>query len=1686
MRDEAIAAELSDEELLRRAKTQADSLFDYVIVGSGAGGGPLAARLALAGMRVLVLDAGGDGATEESETYPEADAGEIYGCPGYHAAATEDYAMSWQFSVRHYADDAQQRRDEKYDRLEPPDPRFLDPSRNGGAGKGGIFYPRSASLGGCTSHHAMIVAAPNDRDWDAIANLTGDESWRATRMRGYFARLERCLYVDAYNRWFQRLLGPLYKLWQRFVLLFNPRALLDEGGHGRNGWQPTSFIDPDLVENIRERDRGFLSVLMTSALAVLHSDSRLTEFLKRSLVWLRIVQHIDPNDFNTRRTSPEGVYLIPTGIESGPDRTGSGQFGRRKGVREFLLETRDLLAKSGGANPGRLVIQLRTHATRVLFEAKDEDPTPKAIGVEAVQGSNLYEASPLRKSPPDAAAPRVRYFARREVILCGGAFNTPQLLMLSGIGPADELARFDACVLSGADGKSLPSRDGLPRRIELEGVGRNLQDRYEVSVISELDQEFATLEGATFVPGDSNDPIRSEYRKTRGGLYRTNGGTLAVLHRSSALGPDEPEPDLFSFGVPAAFRGYYFGWSRELLRRTIDASSDQRNLWSWVILKAYTRNEAGRVTLRSDEPFDQPEICFDSFNEQAERRAQELARELALIPRNQAVPEPLAAQIAANAEALANSKRDLDALVDAIAFMRRINARNPRKFVREIQPGPALADGSRELADWVRTQAWGHHASCTCRIGSDAWQQDPSQLSDRHAVLDSRFQVHGVKGLRVVDASVFPDIPGYFILTPILMISEKAADVLLAERGDEVYAPAFEAKEAAAVRARRAEARVPVRPNEDPAKLPSETVGLALSGGGIRSATFALGVLQALAEKDRLREIDYLSTVSGGGFIGSFLGRLFTRELVTKSADPAGRVQETLKDSRSSPIRWLRRNANYIFATGTQDLRQNLAVFWQGLSSVYVVLGALVFASLGALVWLSQKLPTTAHGVAIPSSLLSPFADLLFEQLGVRDWLMKGLPKADVAKIPLSPWWWLPFVVFALGVVPVVGAFWLSQRAGSYRPYPYAALGAWVVLLAGALGFMQTSSGLEYASWGAAILLLSWVWQDVARVNAAPTNELDDARRHAKRLEQQGSLSPAQRAELEQKEVAVRQQLGNIVRNRLIRALGETLALFGALVVFVVLDSLALQFAMQAPNGTIAALTLALAPALPLLRQVGMGALRQISGGKEGFSLRTARLFGLPIAIVLLLAMDVLAHRIFHAYPREAKGLILLGIGFSLVIGRAFSFLNLSSIRAAYAARLSRTFLGASNPERVYGATNDDSKDVQSAHPQDDVPHERYHPEKHGGPLHLINVCINETVDAASEREIRERKGISMCVTPHGVTVGRRYFAEWTRPDDLPRWMKRRRWRSGLDAEDDLPPYKQRSTALRALIDSSDPNAFHVLKTKGSDSAEVEPLSLGAWTAISGAAFSTGTGRQTSLPLSLFMGLLNVRLGYWWDSGIKAGDRPGRYPLPLWRRLKRAPNFLFAVQNMLLSEWRGRFRGPSDWFWYLSDGGHFEVTGVYELLRRRVRFVIVTDAGEDPGYAFGDVAQLAQQVRIDFGAEIDWLELAPGTLPDDMPEWIEKWIDPAALGAIASLARESAHSASLARVRYGPGEEPSWILLIKPSLFSGMSQDVRNYSKQNTAFPQDSTFDQVFDDSQWESYRALGHQIGTKAVKEPR
>jgi choline dehydrogenase len=109
--------------------------------------------------------------------------------------------------------------------------------------------------------------------------------------------------------------------------------------------------------------------------------------------------------------------------------------------------------------------------------------------------------------------------------------------------------------------------------------------------------------------------------------------------------------------------------------------------------------------------------------------------------------------------------------VEGVEFVRRMMRRASEVVEKELVPGENVST-REQIREFVRNEAWGHHASCTCKMGPN---------DDEMAVVDSNFRVHGTTNLRVVDASVFPRIPGFFIVTSVYMISEKASDVILTD-----------------------------------------------------------------------------------------------------------------------------------------------------------------------------------------------------------------------------------------------------------------------------------------------------------------------------------------------------------------------------------------------------------------------------------------------------------------------------------------------------------------------------------------------------------------------------------------------------------------------------------------------------------------------------------------------------------------------------------------------------------------------------------------------------------------------------------------------------------------------------------------------------------------------------------------
>ncbi len=782
-------------------------------------------------------------------------------------------------------------------------------------------------------------------------------------------------------------------------------------------------------------------------------------------------------------------------------------------------------------------------------------------------------------------------------------------------------------------------------------------------------------------------------------------------------------------------------------------------------------------------------------------------------------------------------------------------------------------------------------------------------------------------------------------------------------------------------------------------------VGLALSGGGIRSATFSLGFLQALAKAELLRRIDVLSTVSGGGFIGSFLGALYARPTLRRDAkkDPsetadrrAIEVQTQLTDPRFFPLRWLRESGNYMSPNGAGDAATAVAAFIRNWLTVQLIvaIGALGLLSLAILA-----------DVGITNSGFNAFEQLRPGKTWSPLFAVPAVLLALWAFPAAAAYWhaWRVAVTLAIGLA---GSLYGAYQLGLQRPEGLLLAGAAVacVLALGAGLYFRwrysdvlarrrnLTTGLKLALLSAAVLAL------IAFVDGLGLRLYDYVRGHEAGWE----------AFLTVTGLAAPFALAQKLAGRLVRD--------GSPIVRLPRDVLAVVVALLAATTALVVFS-ALAYALAFLGEV--------PGGAEPW--KTLRV--MPIVWGL--------------------GAALVG---SLLLGHNRAFLNLSSQHTLYAARLTRAYLGASNVRRWQ-----QPKALSDPIEGDDIAWRKYAPHARGGPLHIINVTLNETIHGETQVDQRTRKGDNVAIGPCGVSVSARHHALWARPET----------EADASAVDFLRGIRRPEASFEVFDQEKGPGG----------PIEVEPLTLGQWVAISGAAFTTGLGTRTSLGVSLLLGMFNIRLGHWWASGLDPALRSKTTELTDEQWLGRGLGRLFPVQSYLLDEFLGRFHGTGRKDWYLSDGGHFDNTAAYELIRRRIPFIMLCDNGCDPDYAWSDLGDLVRRVRTDFGAEVEFLD--EKKLKDVVPP------GPRALFApwreFRRFEKESVSGrayAALARIRYCDTPNESTLLVVKPNLSGAEPSDLLTYWGENKSFPQQTTLDQYFDEAQWESYRCLGESIG--------
>lgn len=871
----------------------------------------------------------------------------------------------------------------------------------------------------------------------------------------------------------------------------------------------------------------------------------------------------------------------------------------------------------------------------------------------------------------------------------------------------------------------------------------------------------------------------------------------------------------------------------------------------------------------------------------------------------------------------------------------------------------------------------------------------------------------------------------------------------------------------------------------------NERVGLALSGGGIRSATFSLGVLQYITRRGWLKEIDYLSTVSGGGYTGSWLTALIHRR-----TNPPGATAEQVNcaleheilDANCASLRWIRRFGNY--------LTPHTGLSWDTLSTIGLILSNLVL-SLAISVLLVGALGLGMLGLGLLSGIVTTVdasnnQALLFWGAFVanfvgswalrpkisqlmdpahksrdggaggkstgddrRNWLgylcagvafvclsllasIAARGKLGWAEILHSPQWlhlkeWPQWLAAALAfsiyqgfsTFPLSLLSWHESRQYDARLSSAAEL-TWIGgptrfleavgcrVLVGAVG------GLTFA------LVLGWIGETqpgawTALMMGAPAAFLVSLVTYSTHMMVfNRRLTPE-----------LREWWYRVFAFLLAAALAWLIGL-GALVLG---PALFTKGTASWASATIAALigSTAFGMVAALGKTIGArneGRLRHVLT-----SLSTAVFVSVLVLLVFTaatrlaingmdsLACDSLAKCLSASTSvldsavssAEKTGLVvllhtLIAIAALVFVG-IFYNANWHSMYELYRSRLARCFLGASNPTREQNRSSFDRNDdiVLSAVRQRPYP----------------LLCCTLNLVGSQDLAWQTRKATSFVFSP--LYVGYVLPKAKATPDrlvDVEKFAPSRCYMCG-------PQNEVKCAAGTPL----EPWQIHG--------------TLGSAMTISGAAAAPSCGYHTRPFLAFLMAVFNIRLGRWC---------PNPAQQEVWCKEDPPSGVLWFVYELL-----GKTNEKSP-FVYLSDGGHFDNLGLYELVRRRCRYIIAIDGEHDPKWKFDGLSEAVRKCRLDLDAEIE--------------------IDPSVIRPLPGK-RHSPQSYAIGNVRY-PDQPPGRLLYLKLSQPQPgtvrTAADIEGYAAAHPDFPHESTADQWFDETQFESYRKLGEVLARETA----
>lgn len=749
-----------------------------------------------------------------------------------------------------------------------------------------------------------------------------------------------------------------------------------------------------------------------------------------------------------------------------------------------------------------------------------------------------------------------------------------------------------------------------------------------------------------------------------------------------------------------------------------------------------------------------------------------------------------------------------------------------------------------------------------------------------------------------------------------------------------------------------------------------ELTGITCSGGGIRSASFCLGVLQGLQYKNTLDRMDYLSTVSGGGYIGTTL----TIGMSSHDVFPFGRLDQ---ENRETPeLRHLRDNSRYLLPNGLPSLVTAIVIYLRGIMMNMLTILPLLFCAAAVLLWLNPDTKELATNNFLGIDLTGMFGQSR-----------------------------MPFTILIVLLLPALLIFYaIVVSVSRIKPIANRRKGAMFAGVIFALAllaiFLETHA-----------TLLRLVFESRGLIKSA------------------GAEGPA------------KSEFFEFVFNN-----AKAFVLYVSPFVLPILPFLKglISKATSGESASWTGLAGKLASRLVLLFAASIAPLLLWLGIMQlaYWGTEISKCPGLASGVLDCARKDIASAGWTHAPGLLqwyfAKTAYYHGACLSFALAAVALFLswpilsvNSNSLHQLYRDRLGQTFLITRKSR---------SGSVDDIDYADDFLLSKINPDR--GPYHLINTALN---------------------VPGSKFANRR----------------------GRNADFFL--------FSRGHIGSE---ATGYVKTEAAE-AIVDGLNIGTAMAISGAAAAPNMGMASIRPLSSTIALLNVRLGRWIrhpqdivlrkanldrinlrkaKSADEAKPKPAGEP-QFWR-IPRPQHLLYEAFSKTgrsverpdpkrISHQRG--------FVFLTDGGHIDNLGIYELLRRRCKLIIAIDGEADPDFDSGSLVQVERFARIDLNVIIrmNWEPIGIRTraVADEIKNGKLKE-EPGPHVALGSI--------SYPPVKPGGDREMGAIIYIKASLSGDETDYVIAYKKANPDFPHETTMDQLFTEEQFEAYRALGEHIARR------